>query len=62
MRNAVRGVGLVVIAAFLLALMSDGMYLAIDAGHWYPRVHVTAQAILVIAIGCRPVGEPDRSA
>ena len=36
--------------AFLLAMMSDGLYLYSDSGHWYPRAHVTAQAILAVAV------------
>jgi peptidoglycan/LPS O-acetylase OafA/YrhL len=50
MRNSVRGVGLVVVAAFLLALMTDNTYLATDSGHWYPRVHVVAQTVLILAV------------
>jgi hypothetical protein len=51
MRNTIRAIGVVVVAAFMLALMSDGLYLYQDSGgHWYPRVHVTAQAALVLAV------------
>jgi len=50
MRNTVRVVGLVVAIAYMLALMSDGKYIYLDSGHWYPRVHVAAQAILVVGV------------